>query len=134
MSNNIFISVPAIQTNSSIVLNDLTLLANISMGASFTSTPILLTKNMTYAFQAAWTGTPVGIFTLKASCDTASDPINIPPTHFDPISGASSPAGGLAGSLMFSYQGFNVPYNWVQLFYTRTSGSGNLVSLTFNGR
>lgn len=104
------------------------------MGASFVSAPIPIIANITFAFQAVWTGTPTGIFTLQASCDTAQDIINILPTNWDPIAGASSPAGGLAGSLIFSYQGNNVPYNWVQFVYTRTSGSGNLVSLTFNGR
>jgi hypothetical protein len=114
--------------------NDRTLLAGIQMNQSFVSEPVILIRNNTYCFQAQWTGVPVGNFSLQSSCDSAEDPVNDPPVTFIPINGALSPAGGAAGTLIFSYQQAPVPYNWVQFVYTYNTGSGLLVSLKFNGK
>lgn len=111
--------------------NDITILAGIQMAQDFVSPSVCVVRNTAYSFQSVWTGIPTGIFTLESSSETARDPINILPTHFDPI--ITSPAGGLDGSLTISWS-LPIPYNWVRIKYTYQSGSGLLISLNFNGR
>lgn len=113
--------------------NDQILLTGRSMASSFTSPWIPIYKNIVFAFQAIWTGAPVGNFGLQFSCDSVANTA-VTPTNVIPYAASLSAAGGAAGSLIITYEPTQVAVNWVQFFYTSTSGTGLLTSLTFNGR
>lgn len=114
--------------------NDLTVLSSVQMASSFSSAWLPLVSNQSFAFQAVWTGSPVGNFTLESSCDTVANETVTLPTHSDTIAGSSHAAGGAAGSFSWYYNQGTVPFNWVRCVYTAASGSGLLTSLTFNGK
>ncbi len=115
-------------------VNDQTLLANHSMATSFTSAWVPLIANVSFSMQAVWTGSPTGTMILQSSCDTASNEINILPVNPDTIIGSSYSVAGAAGSNTWAYNLGVVPFNWVRFSYTAASGTGNLTSLTFNGK
>ena len=77
------------------------------------------------AFQAVWTGTPTGTFTVNVTQD--ANPANItvlgPTALTIPSSPSPNPAGS-AGSFVFYLSGLTTP--WVQLTYTNSTGSGTL--------
>lgn len=110
--------------------DDLTLLSGVQMDHSFRSPPILVNRNIAFSFQAAWTGTPVGNWTLESSCDSGAGGAPAP-VNFDLIK--ISPAGGAAGTLTFSWS-LPITYNWIRVGYIFQSGTGLLQTLNFNGR
>lgn len=114
--------------------NDQTIATGVSLAVNYTSPWIPLIRNVSYSFQATWTGSPVGNFSLQSSDDSAAN-ISVTPTNPSTVAGSTSAAGGAAGDLTIAYQGAGpVPYNWVRFLYTSTSGTGTLTSLTFNGK
>lgn len=118
--------------------NDQTLATNVSLAVNYTGPWIPLIRNVSYSFQAVWTGSPVGNFSLQSSDDSAAN-IAVTPTNPTNVLLANgtytSAAGGAAGDLTIAYQGAGpVPYNWVRFLYTATSGTGTMTSLTFNGK
>ena len=102
------------------------------MSGNLASTPIRLDQHYGFTIQLAWTGTPVGNFTLEASNDNGSiEPNNTIDnvTHWTTIANSSSAAGGAASNLMYNV---NLAfYRWVRVVYTATSGSGTLTNARF---
>jgi len=110
------------------VLFPFTLVAAVSMGGDITSTPIDVQNIDNVGLQVAWTSAnAVGVISVQGSLDYK--PTN-PPTAgtwydltFDPA--LTQPASDNGGYLINLNQ---VPYTWLRLKYTRTSGTGTLTA------
>lgn len=85
------------------------------MSGNITSSTVNLDFHIMASIQAVWTGTPTGTIKLQQSNDAS---------NWTDISGASQATGGAAGSVCFNLN--LAPMKYVQLVYTRTSGSGTL--------
>lgn len=98
--------------------------------AVITSAPIQLFNCFGYAVQLVFTGSPVGTFTVKVSCDPfpANQSGVASPSHFTLLADSDLLVSG-AGDLMYNVNECN--YNWFQVIYTKTSGTGTLNG-TFN--
>src|ERR1700743_876235 len=72
------------------------------------------------AFEAIWTGNPVGTFSIQGSLDNVN--------YYDTGSAVTNPAGS-PGSYLENL-GFPAGFRYIRLQYTNISGSG---SLTING-
>lgn len=97
------------------------LLTDGDMGASITTDPIELTRSQLASLQAVWdgTGTPVGTLTLEASANYG-EPAG---SNWDDVSSLSVPAlPAVSGAGQASIGLVNIPFLWVRLKYTRTSG------------
>jgi hypothetical protein len=108
---------------------------NAVMRTNLTSKSMQLLNMIGYSVQIVVTGTPTGTFSLLGSDDPVeSVGIDFKPTNFSVIS-LSSYAIAAAGNFIWNV---NEPmYNWVQLFYTDTSGgtsSAILTVSTFNAK
>ena len=100
------------------------ILTNQSMGATFSSNPIMLTREWCISIQAVWTGSPVGNFTVEVSDDDGSDQFGTGVTNWDTYAGSTSAAGGAAGILTYAIS--DVSFKWARLKYTRASGTGTV--------
>lgn len=114
--------------------NDLTILTGKTMATSFVSDPILLVRNIGFSFQITYTGSPVGIFTVASSGYSSAAPLVDIPTSgmFSTLPAPQGAVPTYASPLTLAYSKLTT-WNWVQLVYTATSGSG-LCTITFNGR
>lgn len=78
-------------------------------------------------YQANFTGSPVGVFTVQFSADYVQDFMgNVTNTGnwiTAPL-GSPSAASGSAGSVYIDLAGLSAP--WIRLVYTKTSGTGTL--------
>lgn len=94
-------------------------------------------QGVNWSIQAVWTGSPVGNFIIQVSNDlvavnpdSTGDPsINV--VNWTTYTGSTIAAGGSSGSWMWLDK--EAGYQWVRLFYTKTSGTGT-VSATYNGK
>lgn len=87
-----------------------------SLAANYDSEPVKLSNATGYSVQLAWTGTPVGDFTLQASNDGGST--------WSTITGTTVAAGGVAGSHVYNT---GDAYYWeVRVHYESGSSSGTL--------
>lgn len=102
--------------------------------ASVNSIGIQKQQGEDFTIQAYWTGAPVGNFKLQISCDNV-----IPGTGADPAAnvinwtdytGSTQAAGGAAGN--FAWIVSSGAYQWIRLFYTKTSGTGSVTAM-YNG-
>lgn len=102
--------------------------------ATITSIGIDLNQLDLDSIQAVWTGSPVGTLKIQVSNDIvavapgANPAANV--THWSDYTGSSTAVSG-AGDI--TYNMTFVGYRWVQLVYTKTSGSGTL-NATFSGK
>lgn len=97
-----------------------------SMAASITS----LVTNIQYmddvVYQIQWTGTPVGTFTVQVSEDyqqSGGTVLNAGTWTTLTLSSAITAAGSADQAILDLNQ---LPYSWIRLVYTRTSGTGTL--------
>jgi hypothetical protein len=75
-----------------------------------------------FSIQAVWTGSPVGTLSLQSSADGV---------NWDTIANSSQAING-AGHFTWNYTGAFFPY--VQLVYSKTSGTGTLnATLSYKG-
>lgn len=109
---------------------------SVTMNASFNSAALQLYQMYGFSIQAVWTGTPNGTFKLQCSSDPVTQ-INTPPvapTNWSDVA-TSSQAVSAAGD--YTWNVFEVMYNWVRLVYTDASGGSStavLTSAVFNGK
>jgi hypothetical protein len=104
-------------------------------GATVVSYGIDLQQLQLASFQAIWTGSPVGNFTLECSNDIAQVSPGVDPslnvTNWSTYTGSTVAAGGGAGDVMYNV--LDAGFRWVRLKYTKTSGTGT-VNATFFGK
>lgn len=82
-----------------------------------------------YAIQLFWIGSPTGNWSIQGSNDNGfvhSSGIVTGVTNFTTVLNSSSAAGGAAGNLMENLDGQF--YQWFQVVYTATSGTGTITS------
>lgn len=84
-----------------------------------TSNPTNIENLDNIGFQITWTGNPVGSFQILCSIDG----VNYVPLSFGPP--LTSPSG-TAGSFLVNLT--ELPYPWIELQYTNTSGVGALTA------
>jgi hypothetical protein len=72
------------------------------------------------SFQAIWTGTPTGLFTVWVSDVVAPDAL----TQFTNLGITSVDPAGTDDSTIFTFDGF--PWHWMYLRYENVSGAGVL--------
>lgn len=96
-----------------------------SMAASITSPSIEVQYLSIGAIQCTFTGAPVGVMKLQASCDpVAPTPNSVPSaTNWTDIDDTSV-AVAAAGDIMYNISCFG--YDQIRVVYTRTSGTGSL--------
>lgn len=87
-----------------------------------------------WSIQAVWTGSAVGVFKIQVSNDivtpgTGTD-LSIHVVNWSDYTG-STYSMSAAGD--FGWLAQNSGYQWVRLFYTKTSGTGSL-NATFSGK
>jgi hypothetical protein len=101
----------------------------VSMGASFTTNGIDISKADIVSFQAVWSGggTPVGTFTLEVSNDDvqtvsgSNEAANV--TNWTTYSNSSI---AISGDGDLGYNASGVGYRWARLRYVRSSGTGTI--------
>lgn len=99
----------------------------VSLAADATSPAFYVQNQDNVAFQLAWTGTPVGSFSVQVSLDHKQDINNnilVAGTWFDLPLSVSIVASGSADSAYIDLNQLSAPY--VRVKYTRTSGTGAL--------
>lgn len=97
------------------------------LSGNLTSEPISLFNIYGFSIQLVYTGSPNGAFVLEGSNDASFDnQKNTPPTNWTELSGTTATIIA-AGSYIYNYS--LVPFNWVRVKWTFSSGSGSL-----NGR
>jgi hypothetical protein len=98
------------------------LISNASMTTNITSIPMPVTQGQIAAIQANWSGSPVGSLELLISND------NIIYSVYTGSSTAVSGAGNFLWNLL------SCGFNWIQVQYTFTSGTGTLnVTTSYKG-
>ena len=105
-----------------------------------TSEPIKLFYDDLVSVQAAWTGTPVGNWTLEVSNDDGrptdlSNPVtSISVTNWTSVTGSSAAAGGAAGTQFYDMS--QTAAKWARIKYTNASSTGTITSVrvTAKGR
>lgn len=105
--------------------------SGVIMNTNINSQPLNLNQMFGYSIQAVYTGTPTGTFKLQCSVDANSGNIN--PVNWTDI--ANTPfVVASAGS--FTWNVYDVMYNWVRLVYTDASGgtSTAVLTATYNGK
>jgi len=93
------------------------------MSGNITSLAGYLDESAGFCIQAAFTGSPVGSIKIQGS----NDPVLLGYTDIPTSITAISAAGNYMINVEFPY------YSYVQLVYTRTSGTGTLYA-TFNSK
>jgi hypothetical protein len=96
---------------------------NQAMGvATITTAPQPLDHIYGFAIQVVWTGTPVGNFSLEASCDAPTD--GTLPVNWGTLPSSSIPAGGAAGAQIYNVsESF---YKWIRIKYVGSGSSGTV--------
>jgi hypothetical protein len=79
------------------------------------------------ALEAAWTGSPVGTFSVDGSIQNVASADLV--TTWYPTGTAIEDPAGAAGSTLINLSG--VGFRWLRLSYTRTSGTGSLTVTAF---
>ncbi len=98
------------------------LVVNGSMATNLTSIPMPVTQGQIAAIQASWTGTPVGSLELLISNDNI-----IYSVYTGSLTLVSGPGN-------FLWNMLSCGFNWVELAYTATSGTGVLnVTSSYKG-
>lgn len=102
--------------------------------ANFTSQGFYVGHIATFAAQAVFTGSPVGVLKLQVSCDLGNPSASFPNgddnvLNWVDLSGATASISG-AGSILMNLT--DSGYSWVRLVYTHTSGSGSLTVAQVN--
>jgi len=104
--------------------NNHQLIVGASMADSFTSSAVMIRWQDNVGLQLKWSGTPTGVFTVECSnnrypeTNQAGDFYSL---TFSPS--LDQPAGAAGGYLINLNQ---VPFSWVRVVYTRSSGTGTL--------
>lgn len=107
---------------------------NGDMSANIVSDPISLDQIFGFAVQAVYTGSPVGVIKLQATCDAPnrnlqiSDPQAVSLVNWDDI--ASSSAAVPYANNILTWNVDRVYYRFFRLVYEATSGSGVLNVVT----
>jgi hypothetical protein len=93
--------------------------------ATLTSTPVRLESVDRYSIQAVYTGAPVGSLKLQASNDPlptgtgAAESV----TNWTDITGSTEAVAAAGSSLWVDLAAV---FQWVRVYYTKTSGTGTL--------
>ena len=103
----------------------------VTMGADVVGSAINVMGLRDFSFQAAWTGTPTGVWRVQVSNDGPADQTGLTPsgnlgwTDLTLTSAmiAAYPAGA-AGDFLFEFRDMAV--NFVRFWYDRTSSTGSL--------
>ncbi len=104
-------------------LNNSHLITNQSMAASITSNPQACQFQDNIGVQLAWTGTPVGTFSIQVSVDY--DPVkHIAGSWATLVLSDDITAAGSADNAYIELNQLSAP--WMRVVYTRTSGTGTL--------
>lgn len=100
------------------------------MTTTLTTAPFKMENIAKAAIQAVYTGSPVGVFKIQASCDLGTDSQGVSSaTNWTDLASATtniSAAGNLVVNLESSVR-------YIRAVYTPTSGSGSL-TITANGK
>lgn len=103
------------------------IVAATSMASTVTSPPTNVQYLDNVVYQAQWTGTPTGTFSVQGSLDyqqaVGGSVISAGTWVALPLSAAVTAAGS-ADQAEFDLNG--IPYPWIRLVYTASSGSGTL--------
>jgi len=104
------------------------ILSSQSMGASFTSKGVDISKIDLLSIQAVWTGggSPTGDFIVQVSNDDVA--LSTPDQAGNVVNWSTYPSSTISittdGDLTYNIA--NIGYRWVRLKYTRTSGTGTI--------
>lgn len=94
------------------------------MSGALTSEPVSLFSIYGFSIQLVYTGSPDGEMKLQGSNDASFESqAYINPTNWTDLSGTAI-AIAAAGSYIYNYS--LVPFNWVRVVWTPSSGSGSL--------
>lgn len=92
--------------------------AGVMTGTSVLTSPVFNAQNLdNVGIQVDWTGTPTGVIQVLGSIDT----VNYHAFSFSPA--LAQPAGAAGGYLISLNQ---IPFPYIKLQYTNTSGTGVL--------
>ncbi len=104
--------------------NNFAIFSSDDMSGVLTSEPIPLFNIYGFSVQLIYTGSPDGEMKLQASDDDSfENQANTDPSNWTDLSGTVI-AIAAAGSYIYNYS--LVPFNWVRVVWTPSSGSGSL--------
>ena len=112
------------------VAND-TIIPNgtISLNVDWESEPIYVYQIVVLAIQLTFNNSPNGVFTLECSNDEFSS--STPPQNWTTIKGSAQSINE-DGDHTWNFE--NVGFRWIRVVFTRTSGSGVLLTARYNGK
>ena len=111
-------------------VND-TLLTNSSesLGTNWTSEALYTNSVYLLSIQLVFTGSPVGIFSLQSSNDEYGKVGG--PSNWVEIPGSAISISA-AGDHTWNFS--SISFNFLRVVYTRTSGTGSLISAQYHGK
>jgi hypothetical protein len=97
-----------------------------NLGASLSSSAILVEHVGMFSLTLAWSGAINGDFSIQCSNDVTSKAADV--VNWDTISSSVAvvAAGLISGDAHLTYNINNTPFRWFRIVYTRTSAAGTL--------